>query len=79
MHGRYICVHVDKEHIIIMDDKERIKQLEREVNALRSALEWAIDEANGWHDECRGGGIEDAAMIEWMEYLKRHCYNPKRY
>jgi hypothetical protein len=58
---------------------EKIKELEREINALRNALEWAINEANGWHDECRGGGMDDTATLEWMEYLERHGYNPKRY
>jgi|GEM_PF-3044214 len=38
-----------------MTDKERIAQLER-------ALAYAIDEADGWHDDCCGGKINTPEM-----------------
>lgn len=34
-----------------------------DVDELLGLLEHAVNEADGWHDECRGGPIEDDARI----------------
>lgn len=39
-----------------------IERLQHELGETKKALAYAINEADGWHDECHGGRIETPEM-----------------
>ena len=44
---------------------------DKEEDPVIRALEYAIYEADGWHDDCRGGPIETEEMDKARQVLKR--------
>lgn len=41
---------------------DEIEMLRKELEIFRSALAYAVKEADGWHDDSHGGPIEDEEM-----------------
>lgn len=55
-------------------DKSQMDEICRRVNlytALVAGLEWALDEADGWYDDARGGRIDTPKMRRLRALVKR--------
>ena len=50
-------------------DLEMFNVAATRIESLESALAYAIKEADGWHDDCRGGDIETEEMVNAKKVL----------
>jgi hypothetical protein len=53
--------------------KDLARRLREENERLKALLAYAVKEADGWHDECRGGTIDEPLMIEARKAARLVC------